>query len=282
MRTEVPKEDFSVLTGEFGRATINLIQRPIAPHIHTQYNWIIKLDGADAEFSNRTDRLLLDDSTVLIFNPMEEHAKADHKERPILALSLLIEPAWLREMFSQARRLPPQNFPRSRETITEEIHQLAVCLANAISQTDRYEAKSAPRLLRELAAAMVRSYHEPAVANCSSNIRPSDFRIRNALGFISQNLSACLTVEKVARNVGLSRSRFFEQFKGCIGVSPQHYIDSTRVSCATRLLTSSTASLSEISDELGFSQASHFTRFFIQHTGVAPSTFRRNTLSLDE
>lgn len=282
MKTEAENDNFCVLTGEFGRATVNLIARPIVPHVHTQHNWIIKLDGADAEFSNETERWLLDDSAVLIFNPMEMHAKADLRKGPTLSLSLLIEPIWLSEIFSQAGMTSPQKFPRSLEVITEEIRHLATCLSIAISQTTRCESGLALNLLRELATAMVKSYHEPAVADCVNDRRPSDFRIRNALSFIRQNLGNRPTIEKVAKEVGLSRSRFFEQFKGCVGISPQHYIDSSRVSCATTLLTRSAASLTEISDELGFSQPAHFTRFFIQHTGVAPSTFRRNALLLDQ
>ncbi|OCI90898.1 hypothetical protein A6U85_25305 [Agrobacterium sp. 13-626] len=166
--------------------------------------------------------------------------------------------------------------------MTEEIRRRAVSLSLAISQPMRYECGSALQLLREFATAMVKSYHEAAMLNYLNDMRPSDFRIRNALGFIRQNLSDRPTIEKVAREVGLSRSRFFEQFKGCLGISPQHYIDSCRVSRATKLLTRSPASLAEISDELGFSQPTHFTRFFTQHTGVAPSTFRRNALLVDE
>lgn len=282
VRAETANDNFWVLTGDFGRASVNLIERPIVPHIHTQHNWIIKLDGADSEFSNETDRWLLDDSSVLIFNPMEMHAKADLGKGPTLSLSLLIEPSWLSEIFSQAGMPPSQKFPRPREIITEEIRHLVVCLSIAIFQTTRDESGSALHLLREFATAMVKSYHAAAMMDCSNETRPSDFRIRNALAFIRQNLGNRPTIEKVAKEVGLSRSRFFEQFKGCLGISPQHYIDSSRVSCATTLLTRSAASLAEISDELGFSQPAHFTRFFTQHTGVAPSTFRRNALLLDE
>lgn len=281
LRTETGDDNFWVLNGGFGRASLNLIERPIVPHIHTQHNWIFKLDGDDAEFRNETDRWLLDDDAVLIFNPMEIHAKADLGKRPTLALSLLIEPIWLSEIFSRAGMSPPQKFPKSREIITEEIRRLVAFLSIAISQSTD-ESRSALDLLHELAIEMVKSYHESAAVDCLNDMRPSDFRIRNALGFISHNLGNRPTIKSVAKEVGLSRSRFFEQFKGCLGVSPQHYIDSSRVSRATTLLTRSAASLAEISDELGFSQPAHFTRFFTQHTGIAPSTFRRNALLLDE
>lgn len=282
MKTKTGSDNFWVLTGGFGRVSVNLIERPIVPHIHTQHNWIVKLDGADAEFRNETDRWLLDDSTVLTFNPMEMHEKADIGKKPTLALSMLIEPIWLREIFSKTGLPPPHRFPRSRETITEEIRHLVASLSIAISQPSRCESGSALQMLHELATAMVKSYHESAVIDYFDDTRPTDFRIRNALGFIRHNLGNRPTIEKVAKEVGLSRSRFFEQFKGCLGISPQHYIDSSRVSCATTLLTRSAASLAEISDELGFSQPAHFTRFFTQHTGVAPSTFRRNASLLDE
>lgn len=281
MRAEAGKDNFGVLAGEFGRAALNLIDRPIVTHVHTQYNWIIKLDGADAEFRNETDRWLLDDNTILIFNPMAAHAFTPGT-KPTLILSMLIEPAWIEEILAHEGIPSLQYFPKSKEFVTDEIRHLALIISTAISQKMRPESKSTLHLLREVATAMIKSYYKPEKVDCFRNGRPNDFRIRNALGFIRQNLSDCPSIEKIARNVGLSRSRFFEQFKGCMGVSPQHYIDTTRVNCATRRLTNSTASLAEISDELGFSQPAHFTRFFAQHTGVTPSTFRQNALLLNE
>ena len=73
-------------------------------------------------------------------------------------------------------------------------------------------------------------------------------------------------------------ARFFEQFKTCVGVPPQQYLDWARMAVATELLACGKQSLAEISDELGFAAPSHFARFFTQHMGVPPSDYRRGVI----
>jgi AraC family transcriptional regulator, transcriptional activator of pobA len=46
---------------------------------------------------------------------------------------------------------------------------------------------------------------------------------------------------------------------------------------ATRLLLYTTLPMKEISFLLGYSHASHFTRFFKQRRGTTPETFRSNS-----
>ncbi|MFT3845479.1 MAG: chromate resistance protein [Lacibacter sp.] len=54
------------------------------------------------------------------------------------------------------------------------------------------------------------------------------------------------------------------------------YIRKIRISKAIKLIQSSTYSLTEIAYLTGFSDQSHFTRIFKQHTGKNPSAYRKN------
>ena len=65
-------------------------------------------------------------------------------------------------------------------------------------------------------------------------------------------------------------SRYFDD------LSFGEYIRKLRIEKAIQLLESSTNSLSEIGYLTGFSDQSHFTRIFRQHTGKSPSEFRKN------
>jgi AraC-like DNA-binding protein len=79
----------------------------------------------------------------------------------------------------------------------------------------------------------------------------------------------------VASAVGMSRSRLFHQFKACMGISPQQYLDWIRIGIATQLLAERHATIGDVAHQLGFSAQGHFTRFFVQHLGLSPSEFRR-------
>ena len=58
-------------------------------------------------------------------------------------------------------------------------------------------------------------------------------------------------------------------------MSPGVYANALRVEAAVRGLGERREPISALSDQLGFSAQSNFTRFFQQHTGIAPGQFKR-------
>ena len=64
--------------------------------------------------------------------------------------------------------------------------------------------------------------------------------------------------------------RFFEQFRRCVGVSPQQYLRWRRMARATQRLSDRGVAVAEVAGELGFTAPGHFSRFFEQHIGFTP------------
>jgi AraC family transcriptional regulator len=108
-----------------------------------------------------------------------------------------------------------------------------------------------------------------------------DARIRRATKILRNRAHENPNLEAVATEVGMSRSRFFEQFKRTIGASPQQYLDWARMALATDALINRPAKLHELAHDLGFVELTHFTRFIRQHTGLSPGEFRRRTYLVD-
>ena len=102
-----------------------------------------------------------------------------------------------------------------------------------------------------------------------------DARVTRATRYMRERAADNPGLESVAREVGLSRSRFFEQFKNCMGVSPQQYVDCQRMAMAMEMLGQPELPIAEVSHRLGFAAPSHFARFFALHTGFPPRDFRR-------
>ncbi|MCC8096138.1 MAG: helix-turn-helix domain-containing protein [Tannerellaceae bacterium] len=57
--------------------------------------------------------------------------------------------------------------------------------------------------------------------------------------------------------------------------TPKNYLDSRLILEAKRLLSYSTLSIKEISQELGFDEPINFNKFFRKHLGITPVTFRK-------
>lgn len=270
-----------IVQGPFGRATVNLTDKALVEHAHREFNIIFKLGGADTAFRSGGEILSLDDESLLLFNPWAPHAKLANEAGPTMILSLIIEPAWLVRVLADVKQPVGSLFPRSREKISEEVRINASRLAAAIPSHILTPENTCEDLLEDLIDAVTREYADPSVErDIVSTARPIDYRIRKALAYIHEHALENPKIDEIARQVGLSRSRFFEQFRRCVGASPQHYIDCVRMAIATRWLSTTDRPLIELADELGFGAHSNFTRFFTQHIGVSPSEFRRQTMTL--
>jgi AraC family transcriptional regulator, transcriptional activator of pobA len=89
-----------------------------------------------------------------------------------------------------------------------------------------------------------------------------------------------LTVETFATQLGVTRYSLNAACQCICGSPARDLIQSAILEQATRLLLYSTLSVKEISFALGYSHASHFTRFFKQRRGYAPEAFRQTSFGL--
>jgi AraC family transcriptional regulator len=271
-----------ILQGEFGRAIVSVLSRALVAHAHAQFNMIIKLGGADAWFCTPDSTLELNDHTVILFNPWESHAKLENKDEhnPSMHLVLQIEPGWLASVLDIGAAPMQRLFQTSCVTITENVQACARRVSAAIVQSMTAIDMCCDTMMNELIEALVRDFGSVSVApSLRIDRRPIDHRIRHALNHIRLQAAANPNMDQIAIDVGLSRSHFYQQFKRCVGVSPQHYLDWQRMTLATQALNGSEKSVAEIARDLNFSAPGHFTRFFVQHMGLSPSEFRRFTIS---
>jgi AraC-like DNA-binding protein len=102
-----------------------------------------------------------------------------------------------------------------------------------------------------------------------------DFRLRKSIAALSPGLPAAANLETVARNSGLSRAHFFKLFREQLGLTPIVYVNALRIETALDQIVRKETSITTISDELGFSCQSAFTRFFSAHVGMSPTDYRR-------
>ena len=81
-------------------------------------------------------------------------------------------------------------------------------------------------------------------------------------------------VEHLASVAGMSRANFFRVFEASTGVTPHVFVNVVRMERAVDAAVNTDMSFGELSEKLGFSTQGHFTRFFRDHAGAAPSQFR--------
>jgi AraC-like DNA-binding protein len=105
-------------------------------------------------------------------------------------------------------------------------------------------------------------------------MRLRDFYIQEAVTYIEQNYQRDITVEELANVCKLNRSYFSKLFKESMGCPPQEFLIRMRLSKATDLMKTSSASIGEISAVCGYPNQLHFSRAFKKRYGISPREWR--------
>lgn len=95
-----------------------------------------------------------------------------------------------------------------------------------------------------------------------------------AIGIMDTGYTEELTVDEIARRVGLDRSYFSVLFKEETGMTPHAYLNQIRIKRACTLMLETNLSLSDIAAQVGLEMTS-FSRMFKREMGESPSKYRQ-------
>jgi len=93
--------------------------------------------------------------------------------------------------------------------------------------------------------------------------------------FFIDNYSKQITVEDLAKELNYSKNHINILLKKYLGVSFSEKLNSTRLKAAKEYLTTTTLSLYQISEKCGYLSLRGFEKFFINYTGMTPSSYRK-------
>ncbi len=101
----------------------------------------------------------------------------------------------------------------------------------------------------------------------------SDPQLAAALQRIHSDAGGEISVTRLAKHAGMSRSGFFEKFRKEIGRAPMEYVTDWRMAIAKTLLRQGRLTNTEIALRVGYGSASAFGMAFVRHEGLSPGAF---------
>jgi AraC-like DNA-binding protein len=107
----------------------------------------------------------------------------------------------------------------------------------------------------------------------------SDPAIGAALRLMHGRLAEPWTVERLAREVAMSRSAFAARFATLVGEAPLQYLSRWRMTKAAQMLREGSASIDDVAAAVGYSNAAAFTRAFSRVEAMGPASYRREARS---
>lgn len=99
--------------------------------------------------------------------------------------------------------------------------------------------------------------------------------LSDALDFINENYNTDLSLDKVAQSVFISPYYLSHLFKEELNITFVEYLTSVRIENAKKLLDSTPLSIVAIAYEVGYEDASYFSKVFKKTVGLSPSQFRK-------
>lgn len=161
---------------------------------------------------------------------------------------------------SALSRLVHRHFPKVRLDLTEKEIDYSVFL--------HFEQRFQQWLI---------DFHQAMTASGRSLAHTGlgDERILKAARYMHESpLDEPFPTEKLQRETGLGRAHLDRLYWKEFGVSTREYWERLRQEVAMRHLASTSRSIKELGFELGFKQASHFTKWFFNRVGKTPKEYR--------
>lgn len=270
-----------VLHGDFGRVALLDMDKPLVPHAHSECHVLLKATGADTYFSVNGQKQLLTDETAVLVNAWEPHYYAHQPDAPrTLILALYIEPSWLaalqRPLALSAR---PDFFLQRGVQLNRPMRRIADALIAEMMSFSLSDQDLVQELLSDLTVSICESFSDYRHLDRMRVMAPSGFydgRIRRANQYLMDHYAEDIRMDELAARCGLSRAHFFSLFRKNTGITPHIMHNMIRMKKACESLGSArSGSLGNISESLGFPEQGHFTRFFRNHLGAAPSQYQR-------
>lgn len=102
-----------------------------------------------------------------------------------------------------------------------------------------------------------------------------DEHVGRAIALLHERPAEPWTLDRLGREVGLSRSALHERFVGFVGQPPMQYLANWRMQCGARLLREGDATVATIAQEVGYESEAAFARAFKRLVGQPPAAWRR-------
>ncbi len=157
------------------------------------------------------------------------------------------------------------NYTGTHHTLSEHYQRLF----SSFILNDEFFTDVSSAILTELLAQFSRYIHNTTAKNS----------FLKSITFIHKNYASDIKINELAAMEGLSETHYRACFKKLTGISPSEYITERRIEGASKLLESTSMSISDIAMANGYSDIYYFIRVFKKQTGTTPAKYRKASLA---
>ncbi len=177
-------------------------------------------------------------------------------------------------------RMRPREYRRTMITLPKRIDNLLGSniefklqeLATCYNSDDPFRKLRINSMLSDILVDCYKlQYKTPTTVN--------DMRVDEIVSFLRQHRDEPFRSQGVEEHMKLSYKYLEEGFKKKTGMTIQQYHTALRIREAEHLLGSTTHTISEISEQLGYPDPLYFSNVFKKHTGYSPRAYRNSIVT---
>lgn len=248
------------------------IMQKFPNHFHEYY--VIGLVNSGRRFLTcKNKEYIINSGDMVLFNPLDNHACEQVDDNALDWRCLNLKKAVMHRMAEEITGKP--DLPVFTSTVIRQsdiapvLKDLHSMILNKSSDFNKEEN------FYFLIEQLITDYTNPA----ETALHPIDPQIEAACRYIEDNYTETLNLNGISKAAGLNKYILLRSFTRQRGITPYQYLSTIRVNTAKRLLEAGTP-LADTAAQTGFTDQSHFTRFFKNFIGITPKLYQ-NIFTLD-
>lgn len=243
------------------------IVQPFPNHFHDYYV-IGFIESGTRRLSCRNIEYTADQGSILLFNPGDNHACTQCDDGALDYRGLNIS---RKTMLSLTQELTGSDSPIGFSENVIKNEEMNHCLhdLHQMIMEDSHEFEK-EELLLLLIAQLTKHCGQP-FASCIPECSEEIDRLCTCL---NEHFSEHITLDRLCQHSGLSKSTLLRAFARYKGVTPYKYLQAIRIDNAKKLLEQGESPI-HAALQTGFSDQSHFSKFFHMFIGLSPSVYRQ-------
>jgi len=250
---------------------------------HNYYEILYVLDGSRKIVFENGKEYTLNQSSIALVQPGVMYKTLSDSPRKqskivIIASQLFVEElckTFSREMFSCFDYGIINMDAETQETVCRNLNLLRAKYNSENSFSDNHKMLFA-NIAYTLSQYMKKDDKE------KNDIRKNVDVVYEVKKYISVNFSQKLSLSGLAKMFSVSEGHLSRTFKKKTGKTVSQYIMETRLTSARRLLESSSMSVRNIAENVGFSSLNHFDKMFKKDHGFTPSEYMKEHIARKE
>lgn len=256
---------------------------PFPLHKHNHFELMYILKGRGIHILNNIESAYKQD-TILFLLPEDKHDFIIKEKTHFNVIKFLpniltggINPCsndfWSFLLEALKRKLNSNQ--KVEEKHIQEIKQLVQLIISEWHNRNGKITDLHANLMRALFLKLNDIYSNDTGSNCNNFENTLIDRIQNYI-----HINICfpekLRIEKLSEEFNMSAISFRLKFKKEMEISLRTYINNLKLARVKEKMENSNSTLNQISQEFGFTDSSHFNRFFKNNEGISPFTYRKS------